>query len=232
VSTIPTLPPLLPISYILAPLAVSFSVTPLTTRSTTVLTSSPTSYSSLVMLFSTKMCFPLLAPPHPPISTLLEYDPVPPPTLTPHLASLPVPRAAPTPPLAPLPVPRAVSTPPLTPLPTPRAAPSTPPAPCTAPSTSAARFADPALVYHRPRRATPSAPADSALSTSEACFVDPALVYRRERATPSALDAPSTRTESPVYHPVAIHRDPGMSTRWLLAMQPAFSARRLANPNA
>jgi hypothetical protein len=34
-----------------------------------VLTSSPTASSSLVTLFSTKMCFPFLAPPHPLIST-------------------------------------------------------------------------------------------------------------------------------------------------------------------
>jgi hypothetical protein len=37
-----------------------------------VLTSSPTAYSSLVTLFSTKLCFPLLAPLHPPISTLFS----------------------------------------------------------------------------------------------------------------------------------------------------------------
>jgi hypothetical protein len=37
----------------------------------------------------------------------------------------------------------------------------------------------------------------------------PSLVYhRRERATPSAPDDPPTRIEPPVYHPVAIHRDP------------------------
>jgi hypothetical protein len=65
-----TLSPLLPISYLLAPLIVSSLATPLTTRGIVVLTSSPTASSSLVTLFSTKMCFPLLAPPHPPISTL------------------------------------------------------------------------------------------------------------------------------------------------------------------
>jgi hypothetical protein len=70
VPAIPTLLPLLLISYLLAPLPASSSVTPLTTRGITVLTSSPTAYSSLVTLFSTKMCFPLLTPPHPPISTL------------------------------------------------------------------------------------------------------------------------------------------------------------------
>jgi hypothetical protein len=41
-------------------------------------------------------------------------------------------------------------------------------------------------------------------------FADPAIVYhRRERATPSISDALSARTEPPVYHSVAIHRDPG-----------------------
>jgi hypothetical protein len=41
-----------------------------TTRGTAALTSSPTAYSSLVTLFLMKMTFPLLAPLHPPISTL------------------------------------------------------------------------------------------------------------------------------------------------------------------
>jgi hypothetical protein len=45
---------------------------------------------------------------------------------------------------------------------------------------------------------------------SAARFVDPAVVYhRRERAIPTALDVPVARSEPPVYHPVAIHRDPG-----------------------
>ena len=75
---------------------------------------------------------------------------------------------------------------------------------------SAARFADPALVYNRHKRATPLAPADSALSTSMARFVDPALVYHlREGATPSTPDALSVGTEPLMYHPVAIHCDPG-----------------------
>jgi hypothetical protein len=60
------LPPL--ISFLLAPPAAYSLATLLTTRGTGVWTSPPTA-SSLVMSSSTKMCFPLLAPPHPPIST-------------------------------------------------------------------------------------------------------------------------------------------------------------------
>ena len=83
----------------------------------------------------------------------------------------------------------------------------------------AARFADLTLVYHRREQATPSAPVDLALSTSAAPFADPALIYHHcERATPSAPDAPSAHIEPPVYHPVAIHHNPG------LVVQPAFSA--------
>jgi hypothetical protein len=42
------------------------------------------------------------------------------------------------------------------------------------------------------------------------CFADPAVVYhRRESATPTAPDILIDRPEPPVYHPVAIHRDPG-----------------------
>ena len=45
--------------------------------------------------------------------------------------------------------------------------------------------------------------------TSATRFAYPTLVYHcRERATPSALDASVTRTEPPLYHSVAIHRDP------------------------
>jgi hypothetical protein len=45
---------------------------------------------------------------------------------------------------------------------------------------------------------------------SVARFADPAVVYhRREPAIPAALDVPVVRSESPVYHPVAIHHDPG-----------------------
>jgi hypothetical protein len=41
-------------------------------------------------------------------------------------------------------------------------------------------------------------------------FADPTVVYhRRESATPAALDVQADRPEPPVYHPVAIHRDPG-----------------------
>jgi hypothetical protein len=85
----------------------------------------------------------------------------------------------------------------------------TPLAPCATPSTSSTRFADPALVYHRRGQVTPSAPVVLAPSTSAARFANPTLVYHnRERAPPSAPDALSTRTESPMYHPVAIHHDP------------------------
>jgi hypothetical protein len=82
------------------------------------------------------------------------------------------------------------------------------PVPWVAPSTSASRFADPALVYRRRERTTPLAPDDPTLSTSMACFTDPALIYHhREQATPSALDSLSAHTKPPVYHSVAIHRD-------------------------
>jgi hypothetical protein len=56
-------------SFLLAPLVASSSATPLTTRAIDVWTSPPTASSSIVTSSSTKMCFPLLAPPHPPIST-------------------------------------------------------------------------------------------------------------------------------------------------------------------
>jgi hypothetical protein len=61
------LPPL--INFLLAPPAAYSLATLLTTRGTGVWTSPPTASSSLVTSSSTKMCFPLLAPPHPPIST-------------------------------------------------------------------------------------------------------------------------------------------------------------------
>ena len=77
------------------------------------------------------------------------------------------------------------------------------------PSTPA-RFANPALVYHRRGHATTSAPPDACPSTSAARFADPAVVYhRREPAPPAAPDVPVAHSESSVYHPVAIHRDPG-----------------------
>src|SRR5699024_5503377 len=69
VPAIPTLTPTLPISYLLAPLAASSLATPRTTRGIAVLALPPTAYSSPVTSFLTKTCFPLLAPPHPPIST-------------------------------------------------------------------------------------------------------------------------------------------------------------------
>jgi hypothetical protein len=53
-------------------------------------------------------------------------------------------------------------------------------------------------------------PAEPALLTSAARFANPALVYHcRKMAPPSALDDPPARTEPPVYHTVAIHHDPG-----------------------
>ena len=87
--------------------------------------------------------------------------------------------------------------------------------PCTVQLTSLVSFADPALGYHCHEGTTLSALAELTPLMSVACFADPALVYhRRERATP---DAPLARIEPPVYHPVAIHRDPGhvhsMATR-------------------
>jgi hypothetical protein len=124
---------------------------------------------------------------------------------------LPAPRAAPSTPPAPRAAPSTPPAPRAAPsiLPAPRAAPSTPPAPRAAPSTPA-RFANPALVYHRRGHATTSAPPDSGPQTSAAWFADPAVVYhRREPAPPAALDVSAVRSESSVYHPVSIHRDPG-----------------------
>jgi hypothetical protein len=41
-------------------------------------------------------------------------------------------------------------------------------------------------------------------------FADPAVVYhRREPAIPAAPDVLASHSELSVYHPVAIHRDPG-----------------------
>jgi hypothetical protein len=177
VPAIPTLPLLLLISCLHAPSAASSLATLLTTRGISVLTSPPIASSSLVMSSSTKMCFPLLAPPCPPISTPSVSPirvPIPPRHLAshryPHLVQRHrpcLPHAAFMPPLARLPAPRAA---PLTlPAPrtaqstssAPRVAPSTPPAPRTAPttpapSTSGTRFADAAIVYHRRGSAPPS----------------------------------------------------------------------------
>jgi hypothetical protein len=95
-------------------------------------------------------------------------------------------------------------------MPVPRAALSTHTAPRAAPSTSAARFADLALVYHRRVRDTASALAVPATPMSAARFTNPTLVYhRRAMEPPSAPDDPSACTEPPVYHSVAIHCDPG-----------------------
>jgi hypothetical protein len=159
------------------------------------------------------------------LDSLLESDPIPLPPPAPRLAPLPAPRVATTPPRTTSSAPRAApSTPPApraattimpapraatSTTPAPRAAPSTPPAPHAAPSTPA-RFANPALVYHRRGHATSSAHPDSGPSTSAARFADPAVVYhRREPTIPDALDVPAVRSESSIYHPVAIHRDPG-----------------------
>jgi hypothetical protein len=150
------------------------------------------------------------------LDSLLESDPIPSPPPAPRLAPLPAPRAATTTSSAPRAAPSTPPAPRAAPsiLPAPRAALSTPPTPRAAPSTPA-RFANPALVYHRRGHATTSAPPDSGPSTSAARFADPAVVYhRREPAPPAAPDVPAVRSESSVYHPVAIHRDPGTSTRW------------------
>jgi hypothetical protein len=85
-------------------------------------------------------------------------------------------------------------------MPAPRAAPSTTPAPRVAPSTTLAPCTAPS---------TPPA-LRVALSTSAARFADPVVVYhRREPAAPVAPNVLAARSELPVYHPVAIHRDPG-----------------------
>jgi hypothetical protein len=126
------------------------------------------------------------------------------------------------------------------PLPAPHTALSTPFAPCVAPSTSAARFADPALIYHQHVRATPSALTEPAPSTSVARFADLALVYRcRERATTSAPDDPPTHIEPPVYHPVTIHRNlghvhPMVTSRTTSVLRPANRLILMADapPNA
>jgi hypothetical protein len=73
----------------------------------------------------------------------------------------------------------------------------------SAPSTSGTRLVDPAIFYHRRGSAPPSALTDLGPSTSTTRFVDPAVVYHRCRLAASVAPEPS------VYHPVAIHRDPG-----------------------
>jgi hypothetical protein len=46
--------------------------------------------------------------------------------------------------------------------------------------------------------------------TSTTRFAEPAVVYhRRATIAPAALDVSTSRSEPPVYHPVAIHHDPG-----------------------
>jgi hypothetical protein len=211
VPAIPTHPSLLPTNYLHAPLVVLSLVTPLTTRGTATLTSSPTASSSLVMLFLTKMFFPLLAPSRLPISTpclslilfLLHPDRSQSrPSWLRRLRSRVSPRharsrcpgscpylrhaVAPTPPLASLPMPSAAPSTPHVP----HATASTPLVPCAAPSMSGA--------------ATLSAP-------RLARFADPTLAYHcREQPATSVLATPSARshTKPPMYHPVTIHRDP------------------------
>ena len=68
----------------------------------------------------------------------------------------------------------------------------------------------PAFVYHCRERATPSVPTDLSPSTSVARFTDPTVVYhRREQAMLVAPDVPAACSNPPMYHLVAIHRDPG-----------------------
>jgi hypothetical protein len=176
--------------------------------------------------------FPLVgSSPPTDLDSLLESDPSTHPSQAPRLAPLPAPHAAsphshaaPSTPS----MPHVVSMAPLARLHAPHAAPSTLPAPCAAPSTPPApraappttpvpraapatlapstsgnRFADPSLVYRRRGSAPLSAPTNPGPSTSAARFADPTVVYYRRRlATPVA-------PEPLVYHPVAIHRDPG-----------------------
>jgi hypothetical protein len=80
---------------------------------------------------------------------------------------------------------------------------------------TARRFVDPAFVYHRHGRATPSAPTDLGPSKNVGRFADLAVVYHRHKqAMPTAPDVPVARSKLPVYHSVAIHHDPGTSTQW------------------
>jgi hypothetical protein len=212
VPAIPTLPPPLPISYLLAPPTASSSVTPLTTRGIAVLTSSPTAYSSLVTSFSTKMCFPLLAPPHPSISTL-SLSPIRFPlhlghsllfiTCSPNASPCAVTHAT-----RGLDAPSRVS---------PRA-----PRGHVDPSRTTRGTVNEREPLCQPRSRLPPprashclAPAEPALSTRAARFADPALVYHRhELAPPSVLNDPSARTEPPVYPQSPSTATPGTSTRW------------------
>jgi hypothetical protein len=131
-------------------------------------------------------------------ASTLRLAPIPAPRAAPLIT--PAPRVAPSTMPAPIPAPRA--TPSTTPVP--RAAPSTPPAPRATPSTPTARFADLALVYHRRRHITTSAPADSGPSTSPVRFVTPpSSITAASRPRPQPLTsrqtAPSHRctTRSP-----------------------------------
>ena len=125
VPAIPTLPLLLLISCLHAPLAASSLATPLTTRRAATLSSHPNIISRHVVF--DEDVFPLAgSSPPPDLDSLLEFDPSPPPSQVPRLAPLPAPRAA-SPPSR-----TAPSTPPA-----PRAATSTPPAPHTTSETPA-----------------------------------------------------------------------------------------------
>jgi hypothetical protein len=229
VPAILTLPPPLFISYILAPLATSSLATLLTTRGITVLTSPRLAPHHLSSCRLRRRYVPLAgSSPPTDLDSLLESDPVTPPPHASCHASLPTPRVASTPPLAPrvapstlpatraalssLSAPRAASST----TPTPRAALLTPPAPCTAPSTSAARFVDPALVYHCRGRATPSAPIDLGSSTSAARFAEPTVVYHHHEPT---MPAAPLMSRQPIPSRLCTTRSPftatpGTSTRW------------------
>jgi hypothetical protein len=143
------------------------------------------------------------------LDSLLESDPIPPPPPAPRLApraattTSSAPRAAPSTPPAPRaapptpPAPRAAPSIP----PAPRAAQSTPPATRVAPSTPA-RFANPALVYHRHDHATTSAPPTRA----------------RRRARPGSPTPPSSITAASRPHQP-------LSTFWRFAPSRLFTTR-------
>jgi hypothetical protein len=156
------------------------------------LTSSPTAYSSLVTLFSTKMCFHLLAPPYPLIS-LLKSDLVPPPPQAPHLAPLPAPRA----PLSTPHAPRAARLADLA-LIYHRRGHATPSAPADpGPSTSVARLNDPTVVYHRREQTTPLAP-DTPATHTEPPVYHPITIHH----DPGHVHPMVTRCAATVLRPV------------------------------
>jgi hypothetical protein len=154
------------------------------------------------------------------LNSLLEFDLVPPPQ-APRFASLPAPHVASTPPLAPLPAPRAASST----QPAPRAAPSTTPARCAALSTSAARIVDFALVYRRHGHGStplPRCPLTRAHQRAQLALLNLSssiTVVSRPCPQPS-----TSHSEPPVYHSVAIHRDPGHVHPMVTRRVTAFSA--------